>query len=181
MLTGRQMLEETRGMDFELPQEIRILKDTMRRFVDRELIPIEMHAMDGPDLKPEIRRDLEAKTRELGLWLLEVPTELGGQDLSLLGIAVITEELARTVALPARGPGIFGPEVRSILLSLSPEQKKRYLDPVLRGEKTTAFAQTEPDAGADPGAMRTTAVRNGDHYVINGYKRFIAHAKDAEI
>jgi acyl-CoA dehydrogenase len=167
-------------MDFELPQEVRMLKDTMRRFVDRELIPIEMHAMDGPDLKPEIRKDLEAKTRELGLWLLEVPAELGGQDLSLLGMTVINEELARTVALPARGPGIFGPEVRSILLSLSPEQKKRYLDPVLRGEKCTAFAQTEPDAGADPGGMRTTAVRNGDHYVIKGYKRFIAHAKNAD-
>ena len=167
-------------MDFELPQEIRILKETVRRFVDRELIPIEMHAMDGPDLKPDIRKRLEAKTRELGLWLLEVPADLGGQDLSLLAIAVVTEELARTVALPARGPGIFGPEVRSILLSLSPEQKKRYLDPVLSGEKSTAFAQTEPDAGADPGAMRTTAVRDGGHYLINGYKRFIAHAKGAD-
>ena len=167
-------------MDFELPQEIRILKDTIRRFVDRELIPIEMNAMDGPDLKPDIRKQLESKTRELGLWLLEVPADLGGQDLSLLAIAVVTEELARTVALPARGPGIFGPEVRSILLSLSPEQKQSYLYPILRGEKCTAFAQTEPDAGADPGAMRTTAIRNGDHYVINGYKRFIAHAKGAD-
>jgi acyl-CoA dehydrogenase len=167
-------------MDFELPQEIRILKDTIRRFVDRELIPIEMNAMDGPDLKPDIRKQLESKTRELGLWLLEVPADLGGQDLSLLAIAVVMEELARTVALPARGPGIFGPEVRSILLSLSPEQKQSYLYPILRGEKSTAFAQTEPDAGADPGAMRTTAIRNGDHYVINGYKRFIAHAQGAD-
>lgn len=167
-------------MDFELPAEIRILKNTLRRFVDQELIPIEMQSMDGPDLKPDIRKKLEAKTRELGLWLLEVPAELGGQDLSLLGVAVINEELARTVALPARGPGIFGPEVRSILLSLSDEQKKRYLDPVLKGEKSTAFAQTEPDAGADPGGMRTTAVREGDHYRINGYKRFIAHAKGAD-
>jgi acyl-CoA dehydrogenase len=167
-------------MDFELPQEIRLLQETVRRFVDRELIPIEMHAMNGPDLKPDIRAKLEAKTRELGLWLLEVPAELGGQDLSLLAIAVVTEELARTVALPARGPGIFGPEVRSILLSLNPEQKTKYLDPVLRGAKSTAFAQTEPDAGADPGGMRTTAVRSGDHYVINGYKRFIAHAKGAD-
>jgi acyl-CoA dehydrogenase len=167
-------------MDFELPAEIRILKETMRRFVDQELIPIEMQSMDGPDLKPDVRQKLEAKTRDLGLWLLEVPADLGGQDLSLLGMAVITEELARTVALPARGPGIFGPEVRSILLSLNAEQKKKYLDPVLRGEKSTAFAQTEPDAGADPGGMRTTAVRDGDHYRINGYKRFIAHAKQAD-
>jgi len=148
-------------MDFELPAEIRILKDTLRRFVDHELIPIEMQSMDGPDLKPDIRTKLEAKTRELGLWLLEVPAELGGQDLSLLGMAVITEELARTVALPARGPGIFGPEVRSILLSLDDQQKKKYLDPVLRGEKSTAFAQTEPDAGADPGIPRWTSECSG--------------------
>lgn len=167
-------------MDFELPPEIGLLRDTIRRFVDTELIPIEMQAMDGPDLKPDIRARLEAKTRELGLWLLEVPVELGGQGLSQLALTVINEELGRTVALPARGPGIFGPEVRSILLALSNEQKQRYLDPVLRGEKSTAFAQTEPDAGADPGAMRTTAVRRGDRYVINGYKRFIAHAKNAD-
>lgn len=136
--------------------------------------------MDGPDLKPDVRQRLEAKTRELGLWLLEVPADLGGQDLSLLALAVINEQLARTIALPPRGPGIFGPEVRSILLSLNPEQKDRYLHPVLRGEKATAFAQTEPDAGSDPGGMRTTAVRQGDRYVINGYKRFISHAKGAD-
>jgi len=106
--------------------------------------------------------------------------DLGGQDLSLLALAVINEQLARTIALPPRGPGIFGPEVRSILLSLNPEQKDRYLHPVLRGEKATAFAQTEPDAGSDPGGMRTTAVRQGDRYVINGTKRFISHAKGAD-
>src|SRR5579884_2169101 len=167
-------------MDFELPSELLLLRDTVRRFVDNELIPIEMQAMDGPDLRPDIRARLEAKARELGLWLLEVPAEFGGQGLSQLALTIINEELARTVALPARGPGIFGPEVRSILLALSDDQKKRYLLPVLRGDKSTAFAQTEPDAGADPGGMRTTAVRNGDHYVINGYKRFIAHAKGAD-
>ena len=167
-------------MDFELPSELRLLRETVRRFVDNELIPIEMEAMEGPDLKPDIRKQLEAKTRELGLWLLEVPSEYGGQDLSQLALTVINEELARTVALPARGPGIFGPEVRSILLALSDEQKQRYLHPVLRSEKSTAFAQTEPDAGADPSGMRTAAVRNGGHYVINGYKRFIAHAKGAD-
>jgi acyl-CoA dehydrogenase len=167
-------------MDFELPSELVLLRDTLRRFVDTELIPIEMQAMGGPDLKPEIRARLEAKTRELGLWLLEVPADYGGQELSQLAITIINEELARTVALPARGPGIFGPEVRSILLALNEEQKQKYLHPVLSGEKSTAFAQTEPDAGADPGGMRTTAVRDGDHNVINGYKRFIAHAKAAE-
>ena len=167
-------------MELELPEDIRLLKETVRRFVDRELIPIEMEAMQGPDLKPEVRAKLEAKTREMGLWLLDTPSEFGGQGLSLLALAVVWEEIARTVALPPRGPGIFGPSVMSILLTLPEAQREKYLFPVLRGEKATAFAQTEPDAGSDPAHMRTRAVRQGDHYVINGYKRFIQHAGEAD-
>ena len=68
----------------------------------------------------------------------------------------------------AAGPSVFGPDIRHVLFTLNDAQKEKYLFPVLRGEKTTAFAQSEPDAGSDPGAMRTTAVRQGDHYVING-------------
>ncbi|MEA2988950.1 MAG: acyl-CoA dehydrogenase, partial [Alphaproteobacteria bacterium] len=60
-------------MDFELPEDIRLLRDTVRKFVDRELIPIEMHSMQGPDLKPEYKMSLEAKARELGLWKLDTP------------------------------------------------------------------------------------------------------------
>jgi acyl-CoA dehydrogenase len=167
-------------MDLELPSDIQILQDTIRKFVDRELIPVEMRARQGGELKPEFRVVLEAKAKELGFWLLDAPVEAGGQGLSLLALAVVWQELARTIAIPPRGPGIFGPDVRSILLSLNTDQKKRYLEPVLRGEKKTAFAQTEPDAGSDPGAMRTTAVRHGDHYVINGNKRFILHARNAD-
>ena len=140
-------------MDFELPEEIRMLKETVRKFVDRELIPIEMDAMDGPDMKPEVRAKLEAKTKEMGLWLLDAPEEYGGQNLGLLAHAVIWEEISRTIALPPRGPHIFGPEAK-LLLALNEEQRKRYLEPVLRGELKTAFAQTEPDAGGDPGGMR---------------------------
>jgi acyl-CoA dehydrogenase len=167
-------------MDFDLPEEYRLLQETVRRFVDRELIPIEMEAMDGPDLKPEIRAALEAKAKEIGLWLLEVPEEYGGQGLGLLGMAVVWQELARTIALPPRGPGVFGPELRPILFTLTPAQKEKYLFPVLRGEKKTAFAQTEPDAGSDPGSMRTTARRDGDCYVLNGTKRFISFAAEAD-
>lgn len=152
----------------------------MRAFVDRELIPIEMQSMDGPKLLPDVRAKLEAKAKELGLWMLEVPEEHGGMGLNLLGMVVVWQEISRTIALPPRGPGIFGPDVRPVLFTLSPEQKKKYLLPVLTGEKKTAFAQSEPDAGSDPGAMRTTAVRNGDHYVINGYKRWISHAAEAD-
>jgi len=82
--------------------------------------------------------------------------------------------------VPARGEGITGPTVRGILYTLAGEMKEKYLLPVLRGEKRACFAQTEPDAGSDPGGMRTTAVRDGDFYVINGVKRFITGAHKAD-
>src|SRR6516165_780490 len=81
-------------MDFELPEDIRLLRETVHRFVDRELIPIEMHSMEGPDLKPEVKAVLEAKARELGLWQLDTPVEFGGQGLSLLGLAVVWAEIS---------------------------------------------------------------------------------------
>ena len=167
-------------MDFELPEELRLLKTTVRNFVDRELIPIEMEAMDGARMRPEVRAALEEKARALGLWHLDVPVEYGGAGLGLLGLVTVWEEIARTIAMPPRGPSVFGPDIRPILFTLKPEQKEKYLYPVLRGEKNTAFAQTEPDAGADPGSMRSTAVRQGDAYVVNGYKRFITAADTAD-
>ena len=167
-------------MDFELPEDIRLLRDTVRKFVDRELIPIEMHSMEGPDLKPEYKKSLEAKARELGLWQLDTPAEFGGQGLSLLALAVVWEEVSRSIALPNRGDGVFGPSPRPILLRLPENMKEKYLYPILRGEKSAAFAQTEPEAGSDPGRMKTRAVRHGDHYIINGYKRFISHVKGSD-
>ena len=90
---------------------------------------------------------------------MEVPEEYGGPGLSLFQRTIVVEELSRTIALPARGEGITGPSVRHILFTLTGELKEKYLMPVLRGEKKVAFAQTEPDAGSDPGGMRTTAVK----------------------
>ncbi len=167
-------------MDFELPEELKLLKETVRRFVDNELIPIEGKCLDGNTLKPEIRVTLEAKTKEIGLWLMDVPEEYGGQGLGLLARSVVWTEMGRTVALPVRSYGILGPEIRPIMYALSDEMKQRYLYPSIRGEKRSCFAQTEPEAGSDPGSMRTTAVRDGDEYVINGVKRFITGAEYVE-
>src|SRR5437667_8713878 len=100
--------------------------------------------------------------------------------MSILARAVVWEELSRTVAVPARGHGITVPSAGGILYSMQTEMKEKYLLPLLRGEKKACFAQTEPDAGSDPGSMRTTAVRDGEHYVINGVKRFITGAGEAD-
>ena len=168
-------------MDFNLPEELQMLKDTVRKFVDRELIPIEMHSIENMELKPDIRQRLEKKTKEMGLWMFDVPEEYGGGGLGSLAQVLVWEELSRTAALPSRGQGIFGPEIRPILYALNDEQKKRFLEPIKRGEKKLCFMQTEPDAGSDPASMKTRAVRQGDYYIVNGMKRFITGAGEADI
>src|SRR5205807_9011727 len=167
-------------MDVELQEEVRLLKATLRRFVDNELIAIERKTTDGEHIKPDYLKRFEDRAKELGIWQLDVPTEYGGGSMSVLARVVVWEELSRTVAIPARGDGITGPSARGILYSLQGEMKEKYLLPLLRGEKRACFAQTEPDAGSDPGSMRTTAVRDGDEYVINGVKRFISGADKSQ-
>ncbi len=167
-------------MEFDLPDDLRMLRDMVRRFVDEELIPLEGKSLDGPHLKPEIEAHLTARCKELGLWQIDVPEEFGGQGLGSLGRAVIWAEIGRTVALAPRSVRIFGPDVRAPLYALEGEMRERYFLPTIRGERESCFAQTEPDAGSDPGSMRTTAVRDGDHYVINGVKRFITSADKAD-
>ena len=164
-------------MDFNLSDEQLLLKETVRRFVDEELIPLE------PEYRPEAEampdkylRPLQKKAKSIGLWLLDIPKEYGGADLDLLTRCVISEELGRTVVIPYRINEIFGPDVRPPLLYCKGEQKEKYLHPVLNGEKRMCFALTEPDAGSDPAAMQTRAVRDGDDFIISGTKRFISGA-----
>lgn len=165
-------------MDFTLPEELVLFQKTVRRFVDAELIPLEKSEPRG--LLPATRERLRNMTRDLGFWMLDVPQELGGQGLSVLGQSIFFEELSRTVAILPRDFYIIGPTVGAVLVKLKGEQKERYLDPVISGEKIPCIAQTEPDAGSDPAGMRTRAVRDGDHYVINGVKRFITDAEKAD-
>jgi len=168
-------------MDFELPEELRMMQDTLRRFIDNEVIPIERDAYEGHEMKPEARAKLTKRAQELGFWQIEVPEEYGGMGLGALARIVLWEQTGRTIAFPRRKQSIFGRDVSPILLEfLNEEQKPNYLLPVIRGEKKAGFAQTEPDAGGDPAGMRTTAVRDGDHYVINGNKRFITGADTAD-
>jgi acyl-CoA dehydrogenase len=168
------------GLNFELPEEIRMLKEAVRRFVDKEMIPIERQTRDGHKLKPDMRAHLRTKAAELGLANYDVPREYGGMGLGLIAKVTVWAELARSIALPSRGGDIFGPNVSPILYHLDDEQKKKYLLPTIGGELKWCLAQTEPDAGGDPGSMRTTAVRKGDHYVVNGLKRFITAADEAD-
>lgn len=155
--------------------ELDEFRRSLRRFIERELMPFERRDMSEAD-----REGIMRKAKDAGFWLLDVPEALGGQGLGLAGMSVFWHEISRTTAVPARDHSLFGPVPGPILLSLTGAQKQHYLDPVLMGNKRTCFAQTEPDAGADPASMRTRAVRTGVDYVINGTKRFITHADKAD-
>jgi acyl-CoA dehydrogenase len=167
-------------MDFELPEELRLLKDNVRRFVDRELIPLERATVNDVALQKALPGKLRDKTEALGLYLYDVPEEFGGLGLGMMAKVIVWSEVSRSTALPSRASELFGPSVSPILYTLEGEARENYLLPVIRGEKVSCFAQTEPDAGSDPANMRTTAVREGEHYVINGVKRFITNAERAD-
>ncbi|MFC5458763.1 acyl-CoA dehydrogenase family protein [Massilia niabensis] len=164
-----------------LPEELLQFRDSIRRFVERELIPLE-HAL-GPNgmLPPETAATLRERAQKAGFWLMDVPEEFGGQGLPLLALAVFWEEVGRsTVASWVRDHGLFGPMVGPILLGLNEEQRARYLQPVLDGTKRSCFAQTEPDAGSDPSMMRMRAVRTDSGYRLTGVKRYITRAAVAD-
>ncbi|KKW93101.1 hypothetical protein YP76_09155 [Sphingobium chungbukense] len=164
-------------MDFDLPEDLQLFQTLMRRFVDRELIPLEPRG----ELDAATHDMLREKAKAAGLWMLDVPVELGGQGLGAVGMSIFWEELSRTVAISPRDTRVFRSLVGPILLGLKREQKERFLMPVLRGDWTPCFAITEADAGSDPTSIRTVAVRDGDHYVINGVKRFITDARRADV
>jgi acyl-CoA dehydrogenase len=167
-------------MDFELPEELRLLQDNLRKFVDKELIPLEREVVNDIKLQKELPKKLRPKVDELGLWQYDVPEELGGLGLGMMAKVIVWTEISRTTALPSRSLSIFGFPVSPILYTLEGRAREEYLLPVIGGEKTSCFAQTEADAGSDPAAMRTNAVRDGDDYVINGVKRFITGADEAD-
>ena len=113
-----EQIEGAGEMNFELPEELRLVKDNVRRFVDRELIPIEREVCTDNKIKPQMRELLEGKAKALGLWLYDVPQVYGGQGLGLLAKVVVWSELGRTIALPTRNASIFGPNVSPILYFL---------------------------------------------------------------
>jgi len=159
-----------------LPDELVEWKGSIRRFVDEELIPHERDA--GQRLPDDVLERIRPKVRELGIWAADVPAEYGGAGLSALQYAVATEELGRSLFwLDVMEMG----SVMAALLRGSPDQIERYVLPSVRGERSGAFGLTEPTGGSDPArAIQTTAVRDGDNWVINGRKAFISGADRAD-
>lgn len=164
-------------MDFTFPEEIELLRQTVARFVDRELIPLEAAAQyEDENLSESVRANLQAKVKEMGLWGMEVPKEYGGAGLGSMAATAVNEERYRALV----GHTVFGGNAFPALYHASPALKEKYLLPSLRGELRSCFAFTDPTSGADPTSMQTNAVREGDHYVINGRKIFITGAHKAD-
>ncbi|PUA20443.1 acyl-CoA dehydrogenase family protein [Glaciimonas sp. PCH181] len=164
-----------------LSEELLQFRSSIRRFVERELIPLEHAVGANGMLPPDQAAILRERAKKAGFWLMDVPEEFGGQGLPLLALAVFWEEVGRsTVASWVRDHGLFGPTVGPILLGLNEAQRENYLYPVLDGTKRSCFAQTEPDAGSDPSMMRTRAVRTASGYRITGVKRYITRAAVAD-
>jgi len=152
-------------------------RDTLRRWVDREIAP---HATAW-DEAGEIPRELYGKAAELGLLQLGYPEEFGGLPTDPFMSIVTTQELACPGAggIPA-SLMIHGIGAPPIVAVGSPDMKVRILPDVLRGDKILALGITEPSGGSDVANLRTTAVRDGDHYVVNGGKCYITSGMRAD-
>jgi acyl-CoA dehydrogenase len=168
---------------FTLPEELRILRDQVRRFIREEIIPLEQRLdPDAPGIPDEDFERLAAKTKAAGLWALGAPEEHGGGGLDTFSMSVILEEMSQhRMGLYAPGCGVFGRYPPPAIWAGSKEQIAKYAAPTVREGWRTFFAITEPSGGSDPaGAIQTRAERRGDRWVLNGRKVFISNAHNAK-
>lgn len=169
---------------WELPEELVMLRDTVRRFMKEEVLPREEKIEhDATGFPPDQRNELQSKARSLGLWSLQTPQAFGGAGLSVLGQVVVAEEAAKCkmgAFFPAGGA--FGGNPPSVLFQATTDQFERYGRPIVQGSATRPFtAISEASGGSDPArAIQCKAVRDGDHYVLNGTKLWTTHAGNAD-
>jgi alkylation response protein AidB-like acyl-CoA dehydrogenase len=164
-------------LDFALSEEQQLLKKTVREFAESELAP---HAREW-DEKQEFPREVFSKLGALGLMGVVWPAEYGGSGLTTLDYAIVMEELARVDAGVALSVAAHNSLCSGhIFLAGTDEQKRRFLTPLARGEKVGCWGLTENSAGSDAGGTRTTAVRAGDGWVLNGSKTFITNGRVAD-
>lgn len=165
-------------MEFTIPDDLQQLKDTVSRFVADEVIPVEEH-IERDDHVPEV---LVAKMRAMGLFGITIPTEYGGSGVGPLGYTLVSEEIGKAHSAIRALVGINnGIGSKALVLFGTDDQKKRYLPRLASGEILSAFALSEPNAGSDAGGIETRAVRDGDHYVLNGAKHFITMGAVADV
>jgi alkylation response protein AidB-like acyl-CoA dehydrogenase len=164
-------------MNFELSEEQELLRKTVREFAETELLP---HSREW-DEKQGFPREVFAKLGELGIMGVVWPPEYGGAGLTTLDYAIVLEELARVDAGVALSVAAHNSLCSGhIYLAGSEEQRKKFLLPLARGEKIGCWGLTENSAGSDAGGTRTTATREGAHWVLHGSKSFITNGGQAD-
>jgi len=171
-------------MPIEMPEEHRMLQDLVAKFVDDEVMPLEPRIIEreikGERLRltQEEEAPLLAKCKELGLWALDAPEELGGANLPAIALMGVNEELARTIV-----PFIFPPDspnLHMLMTTATPEQKRKYMEPYAKGIAKSAIAISEPGAGGDPSGMTTKAEMVGNEWVVNGRKIWVSRVPEAD-
>ncbi len=167
-------------MDLTLTDEERSIRDWVRTFVEREIMPLEPEVLrrerEGErGLRPEELRHLQDKARTSGFFGVLTPEEYGGMGLGAVMAALVEVELGRSFV-----PFKFGGAADNILYDANDAQRERYLIPTIEGDLKSCFAITEPGAGSDAKAIRTSARLDGDEWVINGEKTFITGGCEAD-
>lgn len=174
-------------MDFELPEELRMLRETVARFVREELLPLERDVIkreaergltDAPLIDPDVEKHLANKAREIGLYGIDVPEEYGGQNMGMLAKAVVIEELKTSIVpfvLPPDSPNLW-----MLRETCKGDQVQKYLLPYANGDKKSAIAISEPGAGSDPAGMKTRAEYKNGKWILNGQKIWISGARKAD-
>ena len=158
-------------MDFSLSEEQHLLVSSIRGFIESELRPLEEDIEKTGRLADDVASEIRAKSQELGLYAVNIPTKYGGGGLSVLDWMIAEEQFGRTSDILVRRA--FG-NVYEILLEGTDAQIETYLIPAVRGDRTFSVAFTEPEAGSDAAAIKTRAVRKNDGWVLNGSKHFIS-------
>ena len=151
-------------MDFELDEEVIMIRDMMRRFVQKDALPLEMPLFNQGELTPEQEEGLKEKIiDQMGLWAVTVPEDYGGDELDMLSTCLIEEELGQTFV-----PVDYG-DISPVLYACNEEQAEEYLEPAVEGDRRPVLALRELGA-MTPDGWQTTAVANGDGYLLNGHK-----------
>ncbi len=171
-------------MQSEVSDEQRMITELVAKFVDNELIPLEPAVLQREirgeqlALTPAEEAPLLQKCKELGLWGLDAPPELGGMSLPTATFLAINEELGRTVTPFTFPPD--SPNMHMLLATANEDQRRKYLEPYAKGEAAAAIAISEPGAGGDPAGMTTRAEKLGAEWVLNGRKIWISRIAKAD-
>ncbi|MDL1956384.1 MAG: acyl-CoA dehydrogenase family protein [Candidatus Desulfofervidus auxilii] len=164
-------------MLYPLTEEQLMIKEVARRIAEEKIIPKRAEL----DEKEEFPRDILKEIARADLFGIFIPEEYGGLGFGSFENSLAVEQIAWGCAGVATAFAASGLGAYPILLFGNEEQKRTYLPPIAKGEKLAAFGLTEPNAGSDAGGIQTTAIKNGDYYIINGTKQWITNAGEAEI